>query len=226
MDKKDNATQNGVSHLQKARQAVSRPLTDKDREVGRVFFLAASVEVLLDEASIYCNIADAPKVTKILDALKVSHGAPKEVARVKGTCIIGANVRLLIDIVWTVQAFMASCTIDIDKVDPDMADQLISMYRLKLGKTMTQSYRFFGSVMLYTFLAPEGWEGVEKIALEDDGTIDDLLIADPDADSFEESTGEISTTVEDTAGVLVEAIEDSVEIEESKEEEIVLATTD
>jgi len=148
MSKKEKTLQSGISTLQKARQCVSRPLTDKDREVGRLFFSAASVEVLVDEASLYCNLQDAPKVEKLLDVLKVSHGAPKEVARVKGTCIIGANVRLLVDILWTVQVFLSRCTIDVEAFDVDVADQVISYWGLKLGKTMTQSYRFFGALIL------------------------------------------------------------------------------
>jgi len=152
MEKERNAKQSVKPTLLKARQCVSRPLTDKDREVGRVFFLAASVEVLLDEASLYCHLQDAPKVMKLLDVLKVSHGVPKEVAKVKGTCIIGANVRLLVDILWTVQVFLPRCVIDIDSFESSMADEVINYWGLKLGKTMTQSYRFFGSLILNTIL--------------------------------------------------------------------------
>jgi len=115
---------------------------------GVFFFLAASVEVLLDEASIYVESKDASKVTKLLDVLKVSHGEPKDVAKVKGTCIIGANVRLLIDILWTASVITPQCVIDVNAFDVKIADDLIDYWKLRLGKTMTQSYRFFGSIVL------------------------------------------------------------------------------
>jgi len=138
--------------LEKVGESLSRPLSEKDVNVGRFFFLQAAIDVVIKPTGLVVDSSVADLVIKFLRYMRVRFSRPVVDRQNPEATWIPCNVRLLIDLLWGVSAFVDTQIVNLQLVDLDFADELVRTRCLRFRNELTLTHRFYASVVLQRIL--------------------------------------------------------------------------